>query len=99
MVLGQAKAPYAVAYLDPKHTRYARKGHPAAVKLPNGDTLSAVVREDAGLTRRIPADISSPITARDIMLLVPLDLLDPLPPIEKVEGLPISVRFKRSWLP
>jgi hypothetical protein len=69
------------------------------VKLPNGDTLRAVVKEDAGLTRRIPADISSPITARDIMLLVPLDLLDPLPPVEKVDGLPISIRFRRSWLP
>jgi multidrug resistance efflux pump len=99
MALGQAQKPYAVAYLDPKHTRYARKGQPAMVKLPNGDTLRAVVKEDAGLTRRIPADISSPITARDIMLLVPLDLLDPLPPVEKVDGLPISIRFRRSWLP
>ena len=69
------------------------------MKLPNGATLRAVVKEDAGLTRRILADISLPITARDIMLLVPLKLLDPLPPIEKVDGLPIRIRFKRSWMP
>lgn len=93
LALGQAEKPYVVAYLDPKHARYARKGQPATVKLPRGDTLQAVVREDAGLTQRIPADISSPISARDIMILVPLDLLDPLPPIEKVDGLPVHIRF------
>lgn len=95
--LGQAERPYAVVYLDPKHARYARKGNLAVVRLPNGKKIRAVVREDAGLTRRIPADISSPISARDIMISLPLDLLDPLPPMENIDGLPISARFRQSW--
>ena len=97
LALGQVEKPYAIAYLDPRHARYARKGNHATVKLPNGATIRAVVREDAGLTRRIPADISSPITARDIMILVALELLDPLPLVENVDGLPVDVRFRRAW--
>lgn len=97
LALGQAEKPYVIVYLDPRHARYARKGNPVTVRLPNGDTIRAVVREDAGLTRRIPADISSPISARDIMILLPLDLLEPLPLVENVDGLPISARFKRTW--
>jgi multidrug resistance efflux pump len=95
--LGQAEKPYAVVYLDPKHARYARKGNLATIRLPNGEKIRAVVREDAGLTRRIPADISSPISARDIMISLPLDLLQPLPAMENIDGLPISARFKQSW--
>lgn len=97
--LGQAEKPYAVVYLDPKHARYARKGNHATVRLPNGKKIRAVVSEDAGLTRRIPADISSPISARDIMISLPLDLLEPLPPMENIDGLPISARFKHALQP
>ncbi|WP_319522943.1 HlyD family efflux transporter periplasmic adaptor subunit [uncultured Desulfosarcina sp.] len=95
LALGQTDKPYAVAYLDPKHSRYGRKGQRARVKLPNGQKIHAVVRENAGLTRRIPADISSPINARDVMILVPLDLLEPLPLVENVDGLPVTIRFIR----
>jgi multidrug resistance efflux pump len=97
--LGQAEKPYAVVYLDPRHARYARKGNLATVRLPNGEKIRAVVRENAGLTRRIPADISSPISARDIMIILPLDLLGPLPLVENVDGLPISARFRQAWWP
>ena len=95
--MGQVEKPYAVVYLAPKHARYARKGRLAVVRLPNGEKIRAAVREDAGLTRRMPADISSPISARDIMISLPLDLLDPLPPMENIDGLPISARFKQTW--
>ncbi|MDA8138749.1 MAG: HlyD family efflux transporter periplasmic adaptor subunit [Desulfobacteraceae bacterium] len=94
LLLGRAQNPYVEAYLPPKYAGYARKGHAAVVRLSDGTKLPAVVREDATLTKRLPADLSSPIGSRDIMLLVRLDLVAPLPAIEWVHGMPVSVRFK-----
>ncbi len=93
LLLGSSDKPHVVAYLPTQHARYARKGQNATVRLADGTTLGAVVRQDATLTKRLPADLSSPIGSRDIMLLVELDLEAPLPEIQWVDGLPVSVRF------
>jgi multidrug resistance efflux pump len=93
LLLGIADKPSVVAYLDTHHARYARKGQRATVRLADGTTLPAVVRADATLTKRLPADLSSAIGTRDIMLLVHLDLEAPLPEIQWVDGLPVNVRF------
>ena len=94
LLLGRAQKPYVEAYLLPKYAGYAQKGARAVVKLSDGTRLSAIVREDASLARRLPSDLSSPIGSRDMMLMVKLDLVDPLPDIQWVHGLPVSVRFR-----
>lgn len=93
LLLGRAETPYVEAYLPPKYADYARKGAGAVVKLSDGTRLQAVVREDASLARRLPADLTSPIGSRDMMLMVRLDLVEPLPEVQWVHGLPVSVRF------
>ncbi len=93
LLLGAADKPYVVAYLPTQYARYGRKGQRATVRLADGTRLPGVVRQDATLTKRLPADLSSPIGSRDIMLLVELDLIAPLPEIQWVDGLPVSVRF------
>jgi multidrug resistance efflux pump len=93
ILLGRSNRPSIVAYLAPKYAKYARTGRSATVKLPDGRTLEAVVAEDAHLTKRLPANLSSPIGSRDLMLLVNLSFLTPLPPIQWVDGLPVTVRF------
>lgn len=93
VLLGRAETPYVEAYLLPKYADYARRGAKAVVKLSDGTRLQAVVREDAALARRLPADLTSPIGSRDMMLMVRLDLIEPLPTIQWVHGLPVSVRF------
>jgi len=93
LLLGHTEKPYVVAYLNPKYARYARQGQTAQVGLPDGSSLPAEVRTDAALTKRLPADLSSPVGSRDIMLLVMLELKAPLPDIQWVDGLPVSVRF------
>jgi multidrug resistance efflux pump len=93
LLLGRTDKPYVIAYLDPKYTRYARHGQRAEVRLGDGTVLPAMVRDDATLTKRLPADLSSPIGSRDMMLWVNLDLEAPLPDIQWVDALPVSVRF------
>lgn len=93
LLLGRSDRPSIVAYLAPKYARYAQNGRTATVTLPDGQKLMAKVRENANLTKRLPADLSSPIGSRDLMLLVNLELTTPLPDIQWVDGLPVSVRF------
>jgi multidrug resistance efflux pump len=93
LLLGRSDKPSVVAYLAPKYIKYAQIGRYATVTLPDGQKLKARVRENANLTKRLPADLSSPIGSRDLMLLVNLELLTPLPDIQWVDGLPVSVRF------
>jgi multidrug resistance efflux pump len=94
LLLGRSDKPSVVAYLAPKYVKYAQSGRYATVTLPDGRKLKARVRENANLTKRLPADLSSPIGSRDLMLLVNLELLTPLPDIQWVDGLPVSVRFQ-----
>lgn len=94
LLLGRSDKPSIIAYLLPKYAKYARRGQKAVVKLPNGKTLQAKVNADSNLTKRLPADLSSPIGSRDLMLLVSLELESLLPDIQWVDGLPVSVRFQ-----
>ncbi len=94
LLLGRTDKPFVVAYLPPKYARFAVRGQHATVKLPDGTTLAATVRDNANLTKRLPADLSSPIGARDLMLLVNLDPDTPLSDIHWVDGMPVSVRFE-----
>ena len=98
LLLGRSDQPSVIAYLSPKYAKYARRGQKAIVKLPNGETLLAKVNTDSNLTKRLPADLSSPIGSRDLMLLVSLELEAPLPDFQWVDGLPVSVRFKAGIL-
>ena len=98
LLLGRSDKPSVVAYLSPKYAKYARRGQKAIVKLPNGETLQAQVNTDSNLTKRLPADLSSPIGSRDLMLLVKLELESPLPDFQWVDGLPVSVRFQAGIL-
>jgi multidrug resistance efflux pump len=93
LLLGSTDKPHIVAYLPTQYARYARQGQRATVRLSDGTTLPAVVLQNATLAKRLPADLSSPVGSRDIMLLVHLDLVAPLPEIQWVDGLPVSVRF------
>lgn len=93
LLMGRMDSPYIVAYLDPKYTKYALSGYKATIKFPDGKTLRAQVRENSTLTMRLPADLSSPIGDRDLMILVKLDFLAPLSRVESIDGLPVTVRF------
>jgi multidrug resistance efflux pump len=98
LLLGRSDKPSVIAYLSPKYAKYARTGQKAVVKLPNGQTVQAKVNTDSNLTKRLPADLSSPIGSRDLMLLVSLELESLLPDFQWVDGLPVSVRFQARIL-
>ena len=97
LLLGRIDKPSVVAYLDPKYAKYALAGRTATVKLPGGNAIKATVREDANLSKRLPADLSSPISSRDLMILVKLDFLGPIPAEKSIDGMPVSMRYNFIW--
>ncbi len=96
-VIGTDGSPQVTAYVKPQYGARIQAGTKAEVEFPGGPSLPATVHNQPTQARRLPADLSSMIGTRDIMLLVTLDLQGdpPIPPERIVEGLPVEVRFHR----
>lgn len=94
-LIGVRSQAYVLAYLRPRLVKTVKPGGLATVSIPGGRSVEARVRQQPSQARRLPADLSSVIGARDIMVLVTLDLVSPLPTERAVEGLPVTVRFHR----
>jgi multidrug resistance efflux pump len=97
VVLGNLEALSVTAYLESKHIRYARAGQTATVRLENGRRLAAMVREKPEIATRIPDAITPALAGREYALQLTLDLVDPLPPSERVDHLPVTVHFPFSF--
>lgn len=87
-----------ISYLPPRYARYSRVGSRATITFPDGQRVSATVHEDAGLARRLPGDLASPLASRDIMILVQLALDQPMPTVLMIDNMPVSVRFHTTGL-
>lgn len=96
LVLGNLEALSVTAYLDSRHIRYAHAGQAASVRLAGGRRLSAVVRDRPEVATRLPEAIATALSSREYTLLLTLDLLDELPPGERVDHLPVTVHFPFS---
>ncbi len=97
MFLGRTDQPSVIAYLDPKYSRYGLRDRKAKVTFTDGTVMNARVTEDAKLVKRLPAELSSHIGTRDLLLLVKLDFELMVPEVDRVDGLPVEVRFEVVW--
>ena len=96
-LLAQVAAPgrsHVVAYLRPAAQDKAAPGREVTVRLPNGRSVAAKVREQPSRVGLLPAGFTATLgNSREPMLLVALDLAEPLPADQAIEGLPVQVRF------
>ena len=97
VLIGTRDRPYVRAFLQPQDVKIVEPGHGATVSIPGGPSVEAQVRTRPTQARRLPADFSSVIRTRDIMVLVRFDFVGPLPVERSVEGLSVDVRFHRFW--
>jgi len=93
LLLGNLKHAVITCYLSPKYARYSKVGKKATVTFPNGSKIIATVRNDAGLAKRLPGDLASPIGSRDLMIVVQLVPDQAIPSMLMIDGMPVSVRF------
>ena len=96
-LIGRPEYPQVVAYIRPESAVAVSVGRKATVTLPGGPSLLAQVHELPTQARRLPADLSSVIGTRDVMVIVTLDIIDPFPADRAIENLPVDVRFHRFW--
>lgn len=97
LVIGRQERPHVEAYMRPEQVKWVSAGTRATVTVAGDLSLEATVRDAPGQTRRLPAELSSAIGSREMMVLVTLDPVKPLPVQQAIEGLPVRVRFHRAW--
>ena len=97
VLIGTRGRPNVRAFLQPQDVKIVEPGHGAAVSIPGGPSVKARVRTQPTQARRLPADFSSLIGTRNIMVLVRLGFVEPLPVERSVEGLSVDMRFHRFW--
>jgi cobalt-zinc-cadmium efflux system membrane fusion protein len=84
------------AYLRAAALAKATPGREVTVRLPDGRSVQARVREQPSRVRHLPAGLAAVANnSRDPMLLVTLELAEPLPVALAIQGLPVEVRFPR----
>jgi multidrug resistance efflux pump len=84
------------AYLRPAALAKAAQGREVTVRLADGRSVQARVREQPSRVRQLPAGLAAAAnSSRDPMLLVTLDLAEPLPVEQAIQGMPVEVRFPR----
>ncbi|PID76429.1 MAG: hypothetical protein CSB24_06695 [Deltaproteobacteria bacterium] len=98
MLIARRDNPVIVCYLKPKYAGYAKAGHYARVSFADGKNIKARVVSDARLVKRLPADLATPMGMRNLLMLVSLTPLEPLADDLRVDGLPVTVRFRRNWM-
>lgn len=97
MRIEQAEEPLLWVYLQPKQAREAGPGQLLEVEMPDGSWLEAAVVDPPDLARRLPPGLSSGLGANNLALQVPVRFLEPLPPVWRVDQLPLRVRFPLRW--
>jgi HlyD family secretion protein len=96
-LIGRPEYPQVIAYIRPESASAVSVGRKATVTLPGGPSLLAQVHEPPTQARRLPADLSSVIGTRDVMVIVTLDITDQFPAHRAIENLPVDVRLHRFW--
>lgn len=93
LLIGEPKGPYITVYIDPKYSKYAELGQRATIKFPNGAKVGAQVVELPEVTQRLPAEFVGPLGLRRMKVLARLEADEPLSVGNRVDGLPVTVRF------
>ena len=95
--LERSAEPLLLIYLEPRFAAYAEPGQPLEVRMPDGSWRTARVLQAADSARRLPAGMQKPFTVSQMGLLVPAEFEQPLPPLWRVDQLPLKVRFPHDW--
>lgn len=89
--------PHVLAYVQPRFAARLRLGTLAVIRLPDGRQLHASISAVPALTARMPADMVDQFGLRPMTVVLDLSPATRWPDEERIEGLPVSVRFLYPW--
>jgi multidrug resistance efflux pump len=97
IVLARIDNPRVVAYASPKFGIRLKVGMVATIRFPDGTRTLARVAEPPTLTQRMPADLVDQFGLRPMTVVLNLLPQQQLSDSQRVQGLPVSVRFHYDW--
>ncbi len=97
IVLARIDNPRVVAYASPKFGIRLKVGMVATIRFPDGTRTLARVAEPPTLTQRMPADLVDQFGLRPMTVVLNLLPREKLSDSQRVQGLPVSVRFHYDW--
>jgi multidrug resistance efflux pump len=97
IVLARIDNPRVVAYASPKFGIRLKVGMTATIRFPDGTRTQARVAEPPTLTQRMPADLVDQFGLRPMTVVLNLLPREKLRDSQRVQGLPVSVRFHYDW--
>ena len=97
IVLARTDNPRVVAYASPKFGIRLKVGMTATIRFPDGTRTQARVAEPPTLTQRMPADLVDQFGLRPMTVVLNLLPREKLSDSQRVQGLPVSVRFHYDW--
>lgn len=97
IIVAQLDRPRVIAFVPPKFGTNLEVGTPATVHFPDGMRLHARVAAAPRLTQRMPADLVDQFGLRPMTVVLQLLPQDRWPDADRVQGLPVVVRFEAEW--
>jgi multidrug resistance efflux pump len=97
IVLARIDNPRVVAYASPKFAIRLKVGMTATIRFPDGTRTLARIAEPPTLTQRMPADLVDQFGLRPMTVVLTLLPSENLSDSQRVQGLPVSVRFHYDW--
>jgi len=97
VVVARLDNPHVVAYTPPKFGTRLQVGTRATIRFPDGTQTLAVIAEQPKLTQRMPSDLVDQFGLRPMTVVLTLLPQEKWPEHQRVQGLPVSVRFHYDW--
>jgi HlyD family secretion protein len=97
ILLARLDNPRVVAYASPKFGSALKVGMAATIRFPDGTRTLASIAEPPRLTQRMPADLVDQFGLRPMTVVLKLLPAERLADNQRVQGLPVSVRFHYDW--
>jgi multidrug resistance efflux pump len=97
IVLARIDNPRVVAYASPKFAIRLKVGMTATIRFPDRTRTLARIAEPPTLTQRMPADLVDQFGLRPMTVVLTLLPSENLSDSQRVQGLPVSVRFHYDW--
>ncbi len=86
------------AYLEAKHSDYAKVGQPARIRIAEGKTLDATIVALPKVAKKLPAEFANAFGVRPLTIVVELQTNEPLPENYQIHGLPVEIKFQPKFV-
>jgi multidrug resistance efflux pump len=97
IVMARFDNPRVVAYAPPKFATQLRIGALATIRFPDGTQTVASISEAPKVTQRMPADLVDQFGLRPMTVVLHLLPQEKWPDNQRIQGLPVAVRFHYRW--